>query len=117
MRIAMLLCGVESEWYDRPEEAARQSMEQVMAWVAKWNEAGKLCPGGAELTSVTTAKTIRPGPDGPVVTDGPYLELKEVVGGLILLEAQDLAEAVAIAATWPNLGGSSSIEVRAVIEH
>ena len=49
------------------------------------------------------------------MTDGPYLELKEVVGGFVLLEAEDIDEAVAIAAEWP-LSGATSIEVRPVIE-
>jgi len=66
---------------------------------------------------VHKAKTIRAAADGkPVVTDGPYLELKEVVGGFIVLETEDIDEAVAIAATWPSLTGSTSIEVRPVME-
>jgi hypothetical protein len=51
-----------------------------------------------------------------VVTDGPYLELKEVVGGFVVLEADDIDQAVAIAAEWPSLGRSSSIEVRPIME-
>jgi hypothetical protein len=74
-------------------------------------------PGGEELQSITTAKTIRPAGDGQcVVTDGPYLELKEVLGGFILLAAEEIDEAVAIAASWPSLRGSSSIEVRPCTE-
>jgi hypothetical protein len=113
MRYTMLICGVEDEWRAY-EDAHPDAMDQIMAWFAKWEAAGKIAPGGAELDSVRTAKTIRPGPDGPVVTDGPYLELKEVVGGVVFLEADSIDEAVAIAAGWP-MWGNASIEVRPVV--
>ena len=116
MRYAVLICGVEDEWTEMDSASASQAMTEISAWVRKWREAGKMLPGGEELDSVAKAKTIRPGPNGPVVTDGPYLELKEVVGGFLVLESDDLDEAVAIAATWPALRGSASIEVRPVIE-
>ena len=91
-------------------------MAKIGAWVIRWREAGKMLPGGEELASVRKEKTIRPGADGkPVVTHGPYLELKEVVGGFVVLETEDIDEAVAIAATWPTLTGSSSIEVRPAV--
>ncbi len=117
MRYVMLICGDESEWSAQGQEAIDAVMLEIGAWVTRWREAGKIHTGGEELDSVRTAKTIRPGADGkPVVTDGPYLELKEVLGGFIVLETEDIDEAVAIAATWPSLTGSSSIEVRPVIE-
>jgi hypothetical protein len=118
MRFAMLICGVEDEWDNQDAETMRRAMDDIRAWVVRWRDAGNLMPGGEELDSTSTAKTIRPGADGlPVVTDGPYLELKEVVGGIIFLEAADMDAAVAVAATWPSLTGSSSIEVRPVIEN
>ena len=112
MRYAMLICGVEDEWDERDPEAG---MQAVYAWFERWGKEGKIAEGGAELDSVRLAKTIRPGADGPVVTDGPYLELKEVVGGVVLLQADDIDDAVAVAATWP-LRGSGSIEVRPVVD-
>jgi hypothetical protein len=113
MRYAMLICGVEDEWAGMGEDETRAAMERIGAWVAKWRAAGKILPGGEELGPTRDAKTIRPGADGrPVVTDGPYLELKEVVGGFLVLEVEGVDEAVAIAAEWPSLNGSSSIEVR-----
>jgi hypothetical protein len=120
MRFAMLINGVESEWGSMLEEANAAGvdpMAEVLAFFERWEKAGKIAHGGAELDSVSTAKTVRAGTDGkPVVTDGPYLEVKEVIGGVTFLEAADIDEAVAIAATWP-LRGSTSVEVRPVIEH
>lgn len=113
MRYAMLICGVEDEWAGMRDEESRAAMDEIGAWVQKWRDAGKVLPGGEELGLSQDARTIRPGADGqPVITDGPYLELKEVVGGFLVLETTDIDEALAIAAEWPALTGSSSIEVR-----
>jgi hypothetical protein len=113
----MLICGAEDEWRSATPEAAEAAMKEIYAWFEKWGPAGSIADGGAELDSTRTAKTIRPGADGaPVVTDGPYLELKEVVGGVVFLEADNIDDAVAVASTWP-LSGSTSIEVRPVIQH
>lgn len=50
-------------------------------------------------------KTLRPGRqgDGIVVTDGPYVESKEILGGFVIIEAADMDEAIAIASEWPSL--------------
>jgi hypothetical protein len=70
---------------------------------------------GDPLDSVLTAKTVRVHKDGVSVTDGPYVETKEQLGGFILIEARDLDEAVRLAAETPpaRLGG---IEVRPIVE-
>ena len=46
-----------------------------------------------------------------------HAELKEVIGGVVMLEAESMEDAVAVASTWPTLWGSSSLEIRPVIEH
>jgi hypothetical protein len=117
MRYAMLICGAEDDWGAASPEAAEANMKEIAAWFEKWGQAGKIADAGAELDTTRTAKTIRSGPDGaPVVTDGPYLELKEVVGGVIFLEADNIDDAVAVASDWPRWG-STSVEVRPIIEH
>jgi hypothetical protein len=116
MLYAMMINGFEGEWEALSEAETAAAMEKIGAWVSKWQAAGKMVEGGGELGSVRDAKTIRLGADGkPVVTDGPYLELKEVLGGFIRLDTDDIDEAVAIAATWPNYGWSS-IEVRPILQ-
>ncbi len=49
-----------------------------------------------------------------MVTDGPYIESKEVIGGYAEVEVADLDEALEIAKTWP---GQMGVEVRPVVEH
>jgi len=113
----MLICGNDDEVHSTPADVANAGMNEIYDWFQKWGQAGKIANPGAELDSKRTAKTIRPGADGnPVVTDGPYLELKEVVGGVVFLEADSIDDAVAVASTWP-MSGSASVEVRPVIEH
>lgn len=118
MKYAMLLNGDESEYAEATPEQTEAGMREIFAWFEKWNAAGKIADGGVHLQPTTTAKTIRPAADGSmVVTDGPYLELKEVIGGLVVLEADDIDDAVAVASTWPGMTGSASIEVRPIFDH
>ncbi|MBN1657831.1 MAG: YciI family protein [Anaerolineae bacterium] len=68
---------------------------------------------GDPLRSVNTATTVRPQGGKVSITDGPYVETKEQLGGYILLEAHDLDEAIRLAARIPpaRLGG---VEVRPI---
>jgi hypothetical protein len=85
---------------------------EVFAWYEKWGASGKLADGGQQLQAPATAKTIR----AAGVTDGPFIETKEVLGGYSVLETDTIDEAVEIARTWPGIDRSLiTIEVRPVI--
>ena len=116
MRFAMLICCAEDEWDTLDPEVGIQEMDQIMTWVGKWRERGKIAETGEEFDSPKRSKTIRQQDGKPTVTDGPYLALKEVVGGIIVLETEDIDEAAAIALEWPTLH-RNSIELRPVLEH
>ena len=101
-----------------PEEAAAARAEEVPKWEALFGELG---PTGAlgdgfELDSPTTAKTVRVRDGETLVTDGPFAETKELIGGLMEIEAEDLDAAIAIAARIPVVF-TASVELRPVIEH
>ncbi|MEV4622244.1 YciI family protein [Asanoa sp. NPDC049573] len=115
MRYVMMICGPESNW-EGPE--AEVVMETVNSWWERWHAAGVILDGGAELQPVATARTVRRGADGKaVVTDGPYIEIKDVVGGFMLLEADTIDDAIACAATWPGIEAlGDQVEVRPTIE-
>lgn len=69
--------------------------------------------GGEALQPTSTATSLRRGDDGShLVTDGPFVETKEAVGGYYLLEAEDLDEAIALAKQVPAPWGG--VEVRPV---
>jgi hypothetical protein len=117
VKYVMLICGDEASWFDADEASVQAAMEEINAWYEKWAAAGKIIGSGAELDSSRKAKTVSRGQDGPVVTDGPYLELKEVIGGFIMLETDDIDEAVAVASGWPGIESHGDrVEVRPVIQ-
>jgi hypothetical protein len=75
---------------------------------------GAAIAGGNALQPTTTATTIRPdGADGFTVTDGPFVETKEALGGYYLVEAADLDEAIALAKQIPVVSGG--LEVRPIM--
>jgi hypothetical protein len=69
---------------------------------------------GARLAPAATATTVRAVEGELLLTDGPFAETKEVFGGYYLVEADDLDEALALAARIPALRMGGSVEVRPV---
>ncbi len=102
-------------------EAARGlTEEQSQAWYAEigaWYEkggggSGKLVETGYQLQPSAAAKLVRAGG----VTDGPFMETKEALGGYSVLETDTIDEAVEIAQTWPGVDrGWITIEVRPTV--
>jgi len=86
--------------------------DETLAYVEELRKNG--CLIAAEpLQSVRTAKTVRVR-DGKVsLTDGPFAETKETLGGFFLINARDLDEALEVAAQWPS-ARLGSIEVRPI---
>jgi hypothetical protein len=72
---------------------------------------------GARLRPAETATTVRAGDDGPLLTDGPFADTKEVFGGFYLVEAPDLDSALELAARIPAVRLGGSVEVRPVVEY
>ena len=87
---------------------------EVSAWYEKGGGgSGKLVEGGSQLQPPATAKTVR----ASGVTDGPFMETKEALGGYSILETDDIDEAVEIAKTWPGVDrGWMTVEVRPIVE-
>jgi hypothetical protein len=84
-------------------------MDRVMTWFEGVQQAGKVKAGqplGREGRIVSRR----------VVADGPFAEAKEAIGGYLLLEVDNLDEAVAIARTCPTLEYNITIEVRPVLD-
>ena len=80
-----------------------------------WDDLSKtgVIKGGEELEPQRTATTVRRVNGAMKVTDGPFIESKESVGGFALIEVDDLDKAIAIAKSWP--GGD--VEVRPIVDH
>ena len=92
-------------------EQAQQSMGSWLAWIRGLEAKGHLKNPGQPLD-----------PDGKVVrgktavTDGPYVEVKDMVLGFIVVEARDMAQAVELAVACPMAQGGGSVEVRPVMK-
>jgi hypothetical protein len=101
-----------------PDEAAAARAEEVPKWEALFADLGASGALGAgfELDGPETAKTVRVRDGETLVTDGPFAETKEQLGGLMEIEAEDLDAAIAIAAQIPVVF-RASVELRPVIEH
>jgi len=85
---------------------------ETLAYVESLRSSGRLVVTEA-LQSARTAATVRVRHGSPSVTDGPFAETKEQLGGIFLIEAGDLNEAIQIAWKWPS-ARLGSIEVRPV---
>jgi len=72
--------------------------------------------GGAQLQPVETATTVRVQNGETLLTDGPFVDAKEHLGGYLLLEADDLDAALAIAARIPAARMGGAVEVRPLVE-
>jgi hypothetical protein len=118
MKYALLVYGDQSAWAELDEEeAARLRAESMPRWLTLFEERGKADPGveGRELASAAEAKVVRVVEGERVVTDGPFAETKEQLGGLFVTTLPDLDEAIRIAALVPA-AERGSLEIRPIVE-
>jgi hypothetical protein len=108
----VLIYGNEQRW----ESMSPQEEQRIDNGHRAFNEHnGSSVLFGAALESTATATSLRAGSgaDQPSITDGPFLESKEVLGGFYLLEAPDLDAAIAMAKQFPEVADDhSGVEVR-----
>jgi hypothetical protein len=119
MRYALLVYSDQSSWEGiGEEEATRRRAESMPRWLALFEEMGKADPSsqGKELVAASEAKVVRVVDGERVVTDGPFAETKEQIGGLFVTELPDLDEAIRIASLVPT-AEHGSMEIRPIVEH
>src|SRR5215213_9456291 len=99
-------------------EAARLRAESMPAWIACFEELGKADPDmvGYELEGASDAKVIRVRDGERIVTDGPFAETKEQIGGVFLTDLPDLDEAIRLASLVPA-AEYGSMEIRPLVEN
>lgn len=114
MKFLALLYGDESEWANATEADMAASFEAHTAFSEAAGEAGVLL-GGEALELTNTATTVRVRDGERMLTDGPYAETKEQLGGYYVLECKDLDEALTWIARIPE-AKSGAIEVRPIME-
>src|SRR2546425_12417845 len=111
----MLLVHHSEESFRKRTDAERQNMLQESVQLAQQLHASGHYLGAAPLhpTSETTCVRVREGK--PIVTDGPFAETREQLGGYFLIDAKNLDEAVGIAARIPG-ARIGTVEIRPVTE-
>ncbi len=111
MKYVILIMNAEAK-QAMSEEQQKAWYAEIFAWYEKWGGSGSMPDSGHQLQPAVAAKTVRAGG----VTDGPFMETKEVLGGYSVLETDTIDEAVEIAKTWPGVDrGWITIEVRPVV--
>jgi len=111
----MLLIYHEEQAWDKLTENERQAMYADYRKFSEELVASGNYVSGSELHPVATATSIRVRDGKQLITDGPFAETKEQLGGYYLIEAKDLDEAISIAARIPS-ARVGTIEVRPLAE-
>jgi len=113
MQYLLMICGNEAEFGKMTPNEESAMHEEYGKLIQELSGEGKFL-GGNQLKPTTTATTVRVRAGKRTVTDGPFVETKEQLGGYFLVNANDLDEAIAIAARIPS-ARTGSIEVRPVV--
>jgi hypothetical protein len=95
-------------------ERARQNVQNWQRWFQELGSAGHVKDPGHRIPLESTGKVVRG--SEKTVSDGPCAEGKDVVSGVLRIEAQDLAEAVRLSKGCPILSVGGSVEVRAILK-
>src|SRR3954451_5275625 len=107
MKYMLLIYGAEDAW---TEDERRACMIESLGVCDELAARGKYL-GASPLQSVTTAATVRVRDGRPLVTDGPFAETTEQLGGYYVLDLADLDEAIAVAARLPP-AAKGTVEIR-----
>ena len=119
MKYALLIYDDDSAWIDLPaNEKAALRADEMPRWIALFEELGNADPevSGRELSSRNTAKVVRVRNGERLVTDGPFAETKEILGGVFLIDLPDLDEAIRLAAMIPAAEDTGAIEIRPILQ-
>jgi hypothetical protein len=116
LKYVLLFVGTmeeQQDWDSQTKEAMKAAYAKVEGWFEENTRSGKIV-SAQELRGPDTATTVTFKNGKPIVTDGPFIEAKEVIGGFAVVEVRDLDEALELAKGWP---GGSTVEVRPIVDH
>ncbi len=111
MQYMLMCCFDENLWAQLPEA---QKGEVMQAYGELMQDLGRKGQhrASAKLQPSSTSTTVRQRDGKPVITDGPFAETKEQLGGYHLVECENLDEAIAIALRIPTLGVGGTVDIR-----
>jgi hypothetical protein len=111
MQYMLMCCFDEKAWARLPDGEKEEIMRDYVALIRSLAKQGQL-RGGGQLGSTSSATTVHIKNGKAILTDGPFAETKEQLGGYHLVDCKDLDEALSIAARSPTLPAGGAIEVR-----
>lgn len=111
----MLMCCFDEKAWEKLSESEKSKIMREYGDVVQGLIKGGQLRGGGQLHPTSTATTVRMKSGKTVLTDGPFAETKEQLGGYHLIECTDLDEAISIAARIPTLPAGGAIEVRPLV--
>ena len=111
MQYLLMCCINEAEWDALPAAERDGVMRDYGTLIEDLARDGRYV-AGAKLRPTATATTVRQRNGRPVLTDGPFAETKEQLGGYHVVECRDIDEAIAIAQRIPSLRCGGTVEVR-----
>ena len=105
-----------ARWEEMSERERDESMSEHIAWFKRYRDRVQ---GGADLAWPKVIRTVRRRAGQPVTTDGPFVEGKELLGGVIMINVDGWETAMAMAAEWPSLlqGAGAGVQVEGVSDH
>ena len=112
MKYVLMLVRSDEAWEALTDE--ERDYPAIMRWFGELAGRGVL-QGGAELQAARTATTVSWDEGRSILTDGPFLETKETVGGFAMIEVPDLDAAIEVAQSWP--AQSHRVEIRPMVHH
>ena len=111
----MLLCyDDEAAWNEAGEKALKDAMDEAVKLTQRLNDRGQYLDA-APLQPVSTAKSLRVRNGIQTITDGPFAETSEILGGYYLIDVENLDEAIAIAAQHPG-ARLGTVEIRPLLQ-
>jgi hypothetical protein len=114
MQYLLLCCFDEKRWESLPGSQREDIMHEYGQFVRRLDESGRHI-ASAQLLPSSAASTVRARNGRPIVTDGPFAETKEQLGGYHLIDCRDLDEALSIAQEIPTIAYGGAIEVRPLL--
>jgi hypothetical protein len=114
MQYLLLCCFNEKRWNEIPEAQRGRIMQEYGVLLQSLDKSGQHV-ASAKLQPTSSATTIRGESGKPAITDGPFAETKEQLGGYHVIECRDLDEALSIAKRIPTIPFGGAVEVRPLV--
>jgi hypothetical protein len=114
VKYMVLIASGPEAWEHLDSEGQRELYQRVAQWWGEHAASGEILEGH-QLQSAETATTVRIAINGDAsVTDGPFVEGKEIVGGYAIIDVPDLDAAIKLVSGWP---APDTLEIRPVVEN